>query len=126
MFIKARPPLKVFENAACIGHEQRFTPSKRCVESGTSVLRFFHSPMGETTGRVCECVAKLWVSEESIVRHSDGQQVFLGKLVGEVLKDAQREAVHDCPKTRIIILRETLTLLCTGDDFVAVCRGMIT
>ena len=65
---------------------------------------------------------RLWVLKRSIVRHSDGQQVFLGNWFGEVLKDAQFEAVRHCPKTTYHHPQRDIDTVVHGDDFVAVAE----
>ena len=67
------------ENVACIGHEQRFTPTEGVWNLGRQccVLSFSNGWIhrGETTGGVASAWQAMG-SEESTVWHSDGQQVF--------------------------------------------------
>ena len=79
MFHHGTPPLKVLRMLLALATSKGSHRQKVCGIWDVSVA-FFHSPMDEfTVVRPPGAVASAWQamgSEESIVRHSDGQQVF--------------------------------------------------
>ena len=126
MFIKARQPLKVLRMLFALATSKGLHRQKVCGIWDVSVA-FFHSPMDEFTvvrpPVGLRVRGRLWVLKRALYGTRMASRCF-GKLVGEVLKTLSLKQ-SPLSQTRIIILRETLTLLCT-ETTLLLLRRMIT
>ena len=117
------PPLIVLRMLFALATSKGSHRQKVCGIWDVSVA-FFHSPMDEFT-MVRPPVGlrvrgKLWVLKKALCGTRMASRCF-GKLVGEVLKDAQFEAVTIVPNTYYHPQRDIDTVV-HGDDFVAVAE----
>ena len=117
------PPLKVLRMLFALATSKGSHRQKVCGIWDVSVA-FFHSPMDEFTvvrpPVGLRVRGRLWVLKRALYGTRMASRCF-GKLVGEVLKDAQFEAVAIVPNTYHHPQRDIDTVV-HGDDFVAVAE----